>query len=210
MPLRNSSTDLGSDYLTLCPKLRIATTTVSCPSSDICCRQEAVGGPLDAWIAYLSKTSLPEALFLPSPPTNFCQTPKPFSKVRIVATKSFLTVSGSYNRGGRKHYDIFGKGKLGDEDFRKAWNKEMDEETSPWTGSQDKSDEEGGKDNLEEEIRKVRQQAKEHSDLIDGDDSDELRSVWSESDEDKTLWTGSEGDDDDDIPTEAYLIGASE
>ncbi|GJU68917.1 hypothetical protein Tco_1255176 [Tanacetum coccineum] len=44
----------------------------------------------------------------------------------------------------------------------------------------------------------------DHSNLIDGDDSDELRSVWSGSDEEKTLWTGSEGDDDDDIPTEPY------
>ena len=80
----------------------------------------------------------------------------------------------------------------------------MDEETSLRTGSEDESDGEGRKDSLEEEIRKVRQQAKEHSDLIDADDSDELRSVWSGSDEEKTLWTGSEGDDDDDIPTEAY------
>ncbi|PON81381.1 glutamyl-tRNA (Gln) amidotransferase subunit C [Trema orientale] len=121
-----------------------------------------------------------------------------------------FAVSRSYACGGRKHYDLFGKGRPGDEDFRKAWNKEMDEETSLWTGSEDESEDEGGKDNLEEEIRKVRQQAKEHSELIDGDDSDELRSVWSESDEEKTLWTGSEGDDDDDIPTEAYPNEASD
>ncbi|KAL0011591.1 hypothetical protein SO802_006699 [Lithocarpus litseifolius] len=81
----------------------------------------------------------------------------------------------------------------------------MDEDTSLWTGSEDeKDDEKDPKSHLEEEIRRVRQQAKEHSDLIDADDSDELRSIWSGSDEEKTLWTGSEGDDDDDIPTEAY------
>ncbi|KAK9950946.1 hypothetical protein M0R45_006410 [Rubus argutus] len=68
----------------------------------------------------------------------------------------------------------------------------------------EKDDRKDEKSQLEEEIRKVKQQAREHSDLIDADDSDELRSVWSGSDEEKSLWTGSEGDDDDDIPTEAY------
>ena len=87
----------------------------------------------------------------------------------------------------------------------------MDEETSLWTASEDESKEqEDGKDNLEEEIRKVRQRAKEHSERIDADDSDELYSVWSGSDEEKTLWTGSEGDDDNDIPTEAYPNEASD
>lgn len=84
----------------------------------------------------------------------------------------------------------------------------MEEDRTLWTGSEDESDndEEGHKSHsfLEEEIRKARQQAKEHSDHINADDSDELRSVWSGSDEEKTLWTGSEGDDDNDIPTEAY------
>ncbi|XP_062107587.1 uncharacterized protein LOC133818614 [Humulus lupulus] len=123
----------------------------------------------------------------------------------------YFQASRSYARGGHKHYDLFGKSKPGDEDFRKTWKKEMDEETSLWTGSEDESDQEcGKKDELEEEIRKVRQQAKEHSHLIDADDSDELRSVWSGSDEEKTLWTGSEGDDDDDIPTEAYPNEASD
>lgn len=99
---------------------------------------------------------------------------------------------------------MFGKGKPGDKEFRKAWEKEIDEDRTLWTGSEDESDTEKGRGRLDEEIRKVKQQAKDHSDLIDGDDSDELRSVWSGSDEEKTLWTGSEGDDDDDIPTEAY------
>jgi hypothetical protein len=116
-----------------------------------------------------------------------------------------FAASRSYARGRGKHYDLFGTAKPGDEDFRKAWKKEMDEDTSLWTGSEDESDDKKDpKSNLEEEIRRVRQQAKEHSELIDADDSDELRSVWSGSDEEKTLWTGSEGDDDDDIPTEAY------
>lgn len=116
-----------------------------------------------------------------------------------------LQASRSYARDGRSHYDLFGNAKPGDEKFRKAWEKEMDdEETGLWTGSEDESDAEDGRSHLEDEIRKVKKEAKEHSDLIDGDDSDELRSVWSGSDEEKTLWTGSEGDDDDDIPTEAY------
>ncbi|KAM1568176.1 hypothetical protein ACFX1Z_046637 [Malus domestica] len=57
---------------------------------------------------------------------------------------------------------------------------------------------------LKKEIRKVKQQAREHSDLIDADDSDELRSVGSGIDEEKSLWTGSEDDDEEDIATEAY------
>lgn len=123
----------------------------------------------------------------------------------------------SYAREGRKHYDLFGSKKLGDEDFRKAWQKEMDEDETLWTGSEDETDDENdeansetGRSRLEKEIRKARQQAKDHSDLIDADDSDELRSVWSGSDEEKTLWTGSKWDDDDDIPTEAYPNEASD
>lgn len=91
--------------------------------------------------------------------------------------------------------------KISEKHGRKRWMKIL----SLWTGSEDeRDDEKDPKSRLEEEIRRVRQQAKEHSDLIDADDSDELRSIWSGSDEEKTLWTGSEGDDDDDIPTEAY------
>ncbi len=46
----------------------------------------------------------------------------------------------------------------------------------------------------------MKRQAKENANLIDADDSDELRSICSESDEDDmTLWSGSEDDDDDDI-----------
>ncbi|XP_019430267.1 PREDICTED: nucleolin [Lupinus angustifolius] len=111
----------------------------------------------------------------------------------------------SYARGGRKDYDLFGSGKPGDKNFRKSWAKEMGEDNSLWTASEDESDEENGsKSHLDKEIRKIRQQAKKHADLIDADDSDELRSVWSDSDEEKTLWTGDEMDSDDDIPTEAY------
>ncbi|BFG25442.1 hypothetical protein CerSpe_117160 [Prunus speciosa] len=113
--------------------------------------------------------------------------------------------SRSYARGGHKPYDLFGNGQPGDKDFRKAWKKEIDEDASLWTGSEEESDnEKDEKSHLEKEIQKVRQQAREHSNLIDADDSDELRSVWSGSDEEKSLWTGSEGDDDDDIPTEPY------
>ncbi|KAJ7960120.1 Glutamyl-tRNA (Gln) amidotransferase subunit C [Quillaja saponaria] len=75
----------------------------------------------------------------------------------------------------------------------------MEEESSLWTESEEEKDQ---KSRFEEEIQKVRQKAKEHSELIDADDSDELQSVWSGSDEEKTLWTASEIDDD--ISTEAY------
>ncbi|OVA00174.1 hypothetical protein BVC80_1671g44 [Macleaya cordata] len=118
-----------------------------------------------------------------------------------------IQASRSYARGGRKFYDLFGKGKPGDKEFRKAWENDMDEDTSLWTGSDEDEDESDAKKRqtrLEKEMRKVKKKAEEHSNLIDGDDSDELRSVWSESDEEKTLWTGSECDEDEDIPTEAY------
>ncbi|GFY86741.1 hypothetical protein Acr_05g0003800 [Actinidia rufa] len=122
---------------------------------------------------------------------------------KVRDTQPYLS-SRSYASRRPSDYDLFGNGKPGDEEFRKAWRKEMDEESSLWTGSEDESDGEQDRNSLEEEIRRVKQQAKDHSDLIDGDDSDELRSVWSGSDEEKTLWTGDEGDDDDDIPTEPY------
>ncbi|KAL1355475.1 hypothetical protein HN51_007519 [Arachis hypogaea] len=111
----------------------------------------------------------------------------------------------TYARGGRKGYDLFSSRKPGSADFRKAWAKEMDEDNTLWTGSEDETDEEkDSKSHPDKEIRKARQQAKEHADLINADDSDELRSVWSDTDEEKTLWTGDEMDSDDDIPTEAY------
>ncbi|CAJ1971883.1 unnamed protein product [Sphenostylis stenocarpa] len=110
-----------------------------------------------------------------------------------------------YARDTRRGYDLFGRGRPGDEEFKKAWAKEMDEDNTLWTGSEDESDEEmGSKSNLDKEIKKARLEAKKHSDLIDANDSDELRSVWSGSDEEKTLWTGDEMDSDDDVPTEAY------
>ncbi|RZC57601.1 hypothetical protein C5167_004896 [Papaver somniferum] len=109
-----------------------------------------------------------------------------------------------------KYYDLFGNGKPGDEDFRKAWGNETDEDTSLWTGS-DEDEDEDEKSNakkmqsrLKKEMRKAEKKAIKDAELIDGDDSAELDSVWSGSDEEKTLWTGSECDDDDDIPTEAY------
>lgn len=118
-----------------------------------------------------------------------------------------------------KPYDIFGKGPPGDEAYRKAWEKEVDEETCCWTGSDsedeklrskalkdyydltDSEDENGSegkkKDNIFPEAKE------ENGDDINADVSDELRSVWSESDEEKTLWSGSEDDDDNDIPVTA-------
>jgi len=75
-----------------------------------------------------------------------------------------------------------------------------------WTGSEaDDEEEEESDTKLEREIKKVKRQAKENANLIDADDSDELRSICPESDEDDmTLWSGSEDDDDDDIPSEAH------
>ncbi|CAI9264760.1 unnamed protein product [Lactuca saligna] len=117
----------------------------------------------------------------------------------------FAQASRSYARGKQPHYNLFSNGKPGDKKFREAWGKKIDEDDCLWTGSEeDESDTETQKTNLNEEIKKVKQQAEDHSNLIDGDDSDELRSVWSGSDEEKTLWTGSEDDDDDDIPTDPY------
>ncbi|KNA14520.1 hypothetical protein SOVF_106650 isoform A [Spinacia oleracea] len=110
----------------------------------------------------------------------------------------------SYARGDRKPYDLFGQGAPGSKEFRKAWTSQLDEEDRLWSGSEDEDDSKKKLSPLEKEIRKVKQKAKEHSDRIDADDSDELWSVWSGSDEEKTLWTGSEEDDDDDIPTEPY------
>lgn len=111
--------------------------------------------------------------------------------------------SRSYAHGGRKPYDLFGNGRAGDADFRKAWDN-VSEEDSLWSGSEDESDNEKGQSRLKEEMRKAKQIGKERDALIDADDSDALWSVWSGSDEEKTLWTGSEGDDDDDIPTEPH------
>ncbi|CAN1228120.1 hypothetical protein LINPERPRIM_LOCUS2917, partial [Linum perenne] len=115
----------------------------------------------------------------------------------------------SYARQSGKGYDLFGSVKPGDDNFKKSWKKEMEEDTSLWTASEEDDPKEHLSD-LQKEIRKVKKQAKQHSDLIDADDSDELRSVWSGSDEEKSLWTGSEMDDDDDIPTEAHPNEASD
>lgn len=79
----------------------------------------------------------------------------------------------------------------------------MDDDTSLWTGS-DEDESSDAHNNIESEIKKVRRQAKENAELIDGDDSDELRSIWSDSDEEKSLWTGSECDSESDIPTDAH------
>ncbi|KMZ66173.1 hypothetical protein ZOSMA_2G01840 [Zostera marina] len=103
----------------------------------------------------------------------------------------------------RSNYNLFGNAKPGDEEFRKAWKSEMDEDTSLWTGS-DEDESNDTNNNIESEIKRVKRKAQENAQLIDGDDSDELRSIWSDSDEEKNLWTGSECDDESDIPTEAH------
>ncbi|KAI0527493.1 hypothetical protein KFK09_003094 [Dendrobium nobile] len=102
----------------------------------------------------------------------------------------------------RRRYDLFGSRSPGDQEFRRAWADDVDEDDSLWTGS----DEDDRKDdtNLKKEIKKLKKTAKENADLIDADDSDELRSLCSESDEEMNLWSGTEDDDDDDIPTEPH------
>lgn len=118
----------------------------------------------------------------------------------------FILSSGSrtYARE-RSRYDLFRKERPGDEEFRKAWAENVDEEDCLWTGSEEDEEDKGAnRTDLEREIKKVKKQAKENANLIDADDSDELRSICSESDEEKALWSGSECDDDDDIPTEAH------
>ncbi|XP_047316249.1 uncharacterized protein LOC124919929 [Impatiens glandulifera] len=114
---------------------------------------------------------------------------------------SFLQASRPYAREGESRYNLFEKTKPGTEEFRKSWEKQMnddEEEKCLWTGSENDDDDKDDKDTeMAEEIRKVKQEAKEHSKLIDGDESDELRSVWSGSDEEKTLWTGDECDDEE-------------
>ncbi|KAI4986656.1 hypothetical protein ZWY2020_019286 [Hordeum vulgare] len=105
----------------------------------------------------------------------------------------------------RSHYDLFGKRRSGDEEFRKAWQENVDEEDCVWTASEDEDEEKEDDTKMEREMKKVKKQAKENANLIDGDDSDELRSICPESDEeDMTLWSGSEEDDHNDIPTEPH------
>ncbi|KAL1554886.1 methionyl-tRNA formyltransferase [Salvia divinorum] len=115
-------------------------------------------------------------------------------------------VSRSYARDRRPSYDLFGGKVPKAAEFRKEWAKKMeDDEDHLWTGSEDESDNERDDHiQLKKEIKKAKQRANERSDRIDADDSDELRSIWSESDEEKSLWTGDEGDDEDDVPTEPF------
>ncbi|KAK4416435.1 hypothetical protein Salat_2469000 [Sesamum alatum] len=114
--------------------------------------------------------------------------------------------SRSYARNRRSSYDLFGGKVPSAKEFRKEWAKQMeDDEDHLWTGSEDDSDtEKDDGSQLKKEIKKAKQRAKERSDRIDADDSDELYSVWSESDEEKTLWTGDEEDDEHDVPTEPF------
>ena len=74
-------------------------------------------------------------------------------------------------------------------------------------GSEDENEEESStnQSDLEKEMRKVKQKARENSNLIDADDSDKLRSICPSSDDDEmNLWSGTEDDDDDDVPTDPH------
>ncbi|KAJ0231489.1 Glutamyl-tRNA [Hirschfeldia incana] len=149
----------------------------------------------------ISKSCRSQSRLLSSPPN---------SAQKWVSCQN-LQATRSYASGGRKDYNLFGSVKPGDADFRKAWEKDMkdndDDDDTLWSGSEDEAND-SGSNRLE--VKKAKQQAKASSDLIDADDSDELYSVWSGSDEEKTLWTGDEGDDDDDIPTEPHPNEASD
>lgn len=112
--------------------------------------------------------------------------------------------SRSYARE-RTRYSLFGDRRPGDGEFRRTWAKEMDEDDCLWTASEDEDEGNKNKDSkLEKEIKKIKSQAKEKSNLIDGDESDELRSLCSDTDEEVTLWSGSEDDDEDDFPTDPH------
>ncbi|KZV24123.1 nucleolin [Dorcoceras hygrometricum] len=111
----------------------------------------------------------------------------------------------SYARERRTSYDLFGGKIPRAKEFRKEWAKQLEnEEDHLWTGSEDESDtERDGHSQLKKDIEKAKKRAKYGSNDIDADDSDELHGLWSESDEEKTLWTGDEGDDGDE-PKEAF------
>ncbi|XP_073293804.1 uncharacterized protein [Primulina huaijiensis] len=111
----------------------------------------------------------------------------------------------SYARDRRSSYDLFGGKIPGAKEFRKEWAKQLEnEEDHLWTGSEDETDtERDGHSRLQKDIKKAKKRAKYGSDNIDADDSDELHGLWTESDEEKTLWTGDEEDDNDE-PTEAF------
>ncbi|KAJ7964521.1 Glutamyl-tRNA (Gln) amidotransferase subunit C [Quillaja saponaria] len=144
-------------------------------------------------LGYLPSLSrFPKLHLLPLPfsrPETFCELAPSTSKNRncygFWAEFQGLRL---YAHGARKNYDLFGNRKPGDEEFRKTWAKEMEEDTCLWTGSEDESDDEKDqKSRLEEEIRKARLKAKEHSDLIDADDSDELRKAYPNESSDKYI-----------------------
>lgn len=80
----------------------------------------------------------------------------------------------------------------------------MDEDDSLWTASDEDEDDKKDGSNLTKEMKKLKKTAKENANLIDADESDELRSLCSESDEEMNLWSGTEDDDDNDIPTESH------
>ncbi|KAK1327207.1 hypothetical protein QJS10_CPA01g01436 [Acorus calamus] len=115
----------------------------------------------------------------------------------------FFAESRSY-AGGRQYNDLFGNGRPSDQELRKVLEEDVNEEANLWSESDEDNADPKYQTHLDKHIKKLKEQAQARADLIDADNSDELRSVWSGSDEEKTLWTGSEGDDDDDIPTEAY------
>lgn len=115
----------------------------------------------------------------------------------------FFQASRDYTQD-HKRYNLFGNRSLEDREFRKAWAEDVDEDDSLWTGSDEDEDDKKDGNNLKKEIKKLKKTAKENAELIDADDSDELRSLCSESDEEMNLWSGTEDDDDDDIPTEPH------
>lgn len=126
-----------------------------------------------------------------------------------IACSSYILFRASrYYAQDRKRYDLFGDRAPGNENFRRAWTDDVADDDALWTGSDEDGDARNGAkeddDNLKKEIMKLKKSAKENAALIDADDSDELRSLISESDEEINLWSGTEDDDDDDIPTDPH------
>ncbi|CAA0823174.1 Unknown protein [Striga hermonthica] len=78
-----------------------------------------------------------------------------------------------------------------------------DEEDHLWTASED-DEHDDPNIRLKKDIKKAKQRARARSDPgVDADNIDELRSIWSsDSDGEKSLWTGDEGDDEADAPSD--------
>ncbi|XP_020590061.1 uncharacterized protein LOC110031281 [Phalaenopsis equestris] len=122
----------------------------------------------------------------------------------LMRSPEVLFRASRYYARDHRQYDLFNNRNPGDQEFRRAWAQDVDDDDSLWTASDEDEDDRKVDINLNKEIKKLKKTAKENAELVDADDSDELRSLCSESDEEMNLWSGTEDDDDDDIPTEPH------